>query len=623
MSGIKKEMVKWDKGKPIDPKMVKWDAEQKTKSLSQRAIDTVVGDDPLRQIALGSRAIAKGALLPVNMVMDLPMQIRNWALGEHNRLPSQYLDESLTALGAPTPEGKQEAIISAVNEGGAGALSIGSGGLGPIPKALQTARSGVIGGGASEYAKQEGAPWWLQTLAGVVTPMAFDVANVGSRMIYNAVAPPKLGGVSPYSQGGRELAAGNVLARNTAAPGAVVQRLEQDPTIVGGVVPRTAEIADDPRLAQLDKLLQNTRPDYRSSVVAAEGANNRVLRNVITGAVPEQVVKSADIAAKTTTAARNAALASADDVGKEAVNKIVSMLDELADSKLAIADANVRPALAQVRKQLYDSNGKLITDPDRLDAVRQYVSNMIAGNFDAPGAQYSKANKVLHGVLEKIKSTVDTKMGDPAYPKFPGYSESLRRTSEAMKPIEQSRLMSQLLEKASSKADILPGGAGAGGENYKIILSKLNSALSNERMASKVDRVLTDEQLDVVSKVVKELERGAKLTSMQRNRLGSDTFQNLSSAALFGRVLGIDLPPSAVAKAPDYIQKTMGWIANLGGGPQEKILSLVDEAMQNPRLAAELLKKAPAANLETFSEAFARKGREYASGGVIGGQKDY
>lgn len=594
----------------------------KEKSTSEKAYSKVVGDDPLRQVALGSRALAKGALLPINMVMDLPMQIRNWATGEQYKLPSQYLDESLTALGAPTPEGKQEAIISAVNEGGAGALSIGSGGLGPIPKALQTARSGVIGGGASEYAKQEGAPWWLQTLAGVVTPMAFDVANVGARTIYNTVAPPKMGGVSPYSQGGREMAAGNVLARNTAAPRAVVPRLEQDPTIVGGVVPRTAEIADDPRLAQLDKLLQNTRPEYRSSVLVSEGANNRVLRDVITGAVPEQVVKSADIAAKTTTAARNTALASADDVGKEAVNKIVSMLDDLADSKLAIADANVRPALAQVKKQLYDSNGKLITDPDRLDAVRQYVSNMIAGNFDAPGAQYSKANKVLHGVLEKIKGTIDTKMGDPAYPKFPGYTESLRRTSEAMKPIEQSRLMSQLLEKASSKADILPGGSGASGENYKIILSKLNSALSNERMASKVDRVLTDEQLDVVDRVVKELERGAKLTSMQRNRLGSDTFQNLSSAALFGRVLGIDLPPSAVAKAPDYVQKTMGWIANLGGGPQEKILSLVDEAMQNPRLAAELLKKAPAANLETFSEALARKGTEYSAGGIIGGRKD-
>lgn len=598
---------------------------------SKRALNYVVGDDPARQFAIGSHALAKGAMYPMNALMDLPMQIRNQILGEQNQMPSKAFDPATNMAGAvgtevPTPQTHTEQMAAAANEGGGAALSFGAGAVpaagASLPQALgATARSGVIGSVASEWAKQNGLPWWAQIAAGMAAPSGFDLAKLGVKGVYQTVAPPNLGGASPYTQGGREMAAGNVLARNTTAPAAVINRLEADPTIVSGVTPRTAQVADDTGMAQLDKLLQTTRPQsYGAEVSNMEGANNRVLREAMDKIVPAEVASKAQEAANATTAARNAMLQTAPPVTKASAEAIVERIDRLMDSKLAMQEDAVRPALDMVRKRMFDTKGNLITDPDLLDGVRQYVSRMIAGNFDQPaGVSFSKANQALHEVLDGIRGTINSSVRKEDF--APLYTPSLRETAQAMKPIEQRSLLTEILEKGSSKADILPGGAGATGENYRVVLSQVNKALANERMASKVDRVLTDEQLNGVAEVVKELERGARLTSMQRNRLGSDTMQNLSSAALFGRVLGIDLPPSVVAAAPDYVQKTLGWIANLGGGPQERTVALVEAAMKDPKLAAELLKKAPAANLESFGQALGRKTREYGAGGAIGARE--
>jgi hypothetical protein len=608
----------------------------------------ILGDDPLRQIALGSRAVAKGALTPFMWGLDLPMMLRNQVFGTDYKKPSQWFDEALTAAGAPVPQTKAENVVSAINEGGAGAVSMGLGGApslitrqapsllssvvpaasapvgaATIPTGLiPTVRSGAIGAGASEYAKQEGLPLWVQMAAGIAAPAAFDMTKTGMGIIGHTMLPPNRTGVgaSPYAESGRELIAANVLARNTTSPKAVIERLNADQTIVPGVNPRTAEAAQDYGMAQVDKLLQNTRPSFRGDVLGIEGANNRVMRDTLENAVSPQVADQASDAASRLTSARNIRLSNADPLDVASAQGIVNRIDGMMDTKLAISDGNVRPALQEVRKMLYDSKGELITSPDKLDAVRQYVSNMIAGNFDTPQNKFSKANQALRTVLDDVKSVIEKRVYDPApgTPGFPGYTESLRQTSNALKPVEQRDLLLKLVEKSSSKQDILPGGE----DNYRLLLSKLNSSLQNERMAKKVDRVLTDDQLNVVDSVVKELERGAKLTSMQKNRLGSDTFQNLSAAALFGRVLGLDLPPEAVAKAPDYVQKMMGWIANFGGKPQERVMSILEEAMKDPNKARELLKKAPAANLESFAEAAARKQREYATGAGLGSTRN-
>lgn len=618
---------------------------QRSREMSERAYRYVVGDDPMRQFALGSRNLAQGVLTPISMVMDLPTQIRNAVLRERNQLPSASFDEALTAAGAPVPQNKSEEMQGAITRGTASSLAFaamggakpnlgapsqalygpGSVTSGAIPTGIPTglgtaARAGALGAGTSEYLRQQGYPWWAQLLGGVVAPMGADMAYMMGKGVYQTMMPRGAGGASPYTESGREMAAGNVLARNTTAPAAVVQKLEGDPTIVPGTVARTAQVADDPGLAKLDKLLQTTRGSYAADVQNMEGQSNRVLRETMDSIVPQEAADKASNAAKALTAARNEMVKGAPNVTKDAANNLVKKIDDLMDSKLAVSDENVRPALEMVRKKLFDSNGNLITDADRLDGVRQYISKLIAGNFDEPGKAYSKANVALHDMLEGVKGSIDQALStlpkqwrDAGYKQGAPYTESLRKTSEALQPVEQRGVIGQLLERASSKADIMPGGAGATGENYRVVLSQLNKQLQSERMASKVDRVLTDDQLERVSAVVKELERGARLTSMQKNRLGSDTMQNLSSAALFGRILGIDLPPEALAKAPDYVQKTLGWIANLGKGPQEKITVLVEEAMKNPKLAAELLKKAPAANLETLGEAFGRKAREYGT----------
>lgn len=627
-----------------------------------KAAHAVVGDNPMQDIAVGSRSLAKGLMFPVNAAMDLPMQIRNYVGNEQNQMPSQAFDPAANlaeAVGttAAAPQNPMQRMTAAVNEGGGAALGFGAGaapasilrtgmaapswlqrvGAAPtataapgaavsaVPTAVGSSiRSGVIGAGASEYLKEHNFPLWVQIAAGAIAPMGADAAGMVGKGMYATAMAPKLGGASPYTQGGRELAAGNVLARNTTSPGAVVPRLGEDSAIVPGTTQRTAEIADDFGMAQLDKLLQGTRKDtYGAKVANMEGANNRVMREAVDSAMPASTVAKAETAAKTITNTRNAMLAGADDIGKQRADRVVSLIDDLMDSKLAISDKNVRPALDEVRKQLFDSKGNLITDPDRLDGVRQYVSKMIAGQFDSPatGTNYKKANVALHQVLEKIKGGIDDSLAEAPGVEARSYSESLRATGANMKPGEQRGVLQTILDKASSKADILPGGEGVTGENYRLVLSKINSALDNERMASKAERVLTDDQLTTVGQVVKELERGAKLTSMQKNKLGSDTFANMSGAALFGRVLGIDLPPETLAKAPDIVQKTVGWIADLGGGPQKKIMALVEAAMQDPKLAAELLKKAPAMNPETFGQAMSRKGREYGAGAAIGNRE--
>lgn len=614
--------------KVIKEKLYKAPAPQP--SMAERAYKTVVGDDPLRQFALGSRALAKGIMFPVNAVMDLPTMMRNQVAGmmggERYPTPSQNFEAALTGLGAPTPQSHSDEMVAAINEGGGAAASVpavqaAAKAQAVVPGLLQSVQSGAIGAGASEYLRQKDFPLWAQIAGGMLAPMGVDALRVGAKGIWQAMLPPAAGGASPYTQGGREMAAGNVLARNATTPGATAERLAAGVDAMPGTTQRTAEVAQDVGLAKLDKLLQTTRPGYAGTVLEQEGANNRVLREALDRSASAEAAAAGDAAAKVQTAGRTAMVATGTAVPQE-VGGVLRLIETLKDSKAAVRNPAVGEALEEVRKRLYDRQGKLITDPDRLDAVRGYVSDLIAGNFDQQGKQFSKANQALHPVLERLKTAVDAGVRETPGLETQSYSGALRAERAALEPVNQRNLIQDLLNKGSSKADILPGGASAtAGENYRLVLSKLSSALANERMASKAERILSDDQLGTIGKVVSELERGAKLTSMQRNRLGSDTMQNLSSAALFGRILGVDLPPSAVEQAPDYVRKVMGWIANFGGGPQEKTLALVEAAMQDPKLAAELLKKAPAANLESVGQALGRKSREYAVSGARAGNQ--
>src|SRR5688572_18790268 len=98
---------------------------QAPKGMMERAKDAVLGDDPLRSIALGAKGVAQGAMTLPLMAGDALNSLLNLGLPSKAQLPmaSQSAESLLTRAGAPSPQNPSEKVLQEVSKGAsAGAL---------------------------------------------------------------------------------------------------------------------------------------------------------------------------------------------------------------------------------------------------------------------------------------------------------------------------------------------------------------------------------------------------------------------------------------------------------------------------------------------------------------------
>ena len=134
----------------------------------------------------------------------------------------------------------------------------------------------------------------------------------------------------------------------------------------------------------------------------------------------------------------------------------------------------------------------------------------------------------------------------------------------------------------------------------------------NAIRAAEKDTKLSGTQLSLLKMVAEDLDSG--VLPRATKVAGSDTFKNMSTANVIGGLIGKqmfgDVPP-----ALQKVAAPMNWLYN---GTDDAIRELLVNAMLDPKLASNLMKKASVMTVEPLNRELQRKALALGYGAAFG-----
>lgn len=556
------------------------------------------------------RAAGLTARYAVEGVASLPGLVLNPLTVAAGQKPwTQALSNTLTSAGLPQPESPGEKVSAEVSRGLAGGAPVAAAAQ-KAAMAMKSAPSMIraiagapvvemasqgLGAGASEAARQGGAPEWAALAAGVAAPMAAQ--SVVSGVKGAAAAANELR--RPITQAGRDQIAADTLGRIVQDKSRALQNLDDyagavrsgKQVGVPGSKPTAAAVAGDYGLIGGEQLI--SRGDA-NPLFAARRASNNAARiddlaklNATTTELERLVTKRDSITAplRESAFAKNTQAVNYDSV-RDAVNRL-RKLPEGGKQETARALDMLNDWI--VARQ---SEGRL----SARDAygLHQDINDLIRGKIsDERGAVRLSA-----GMATQVKNVLASEIDKVA----PGFRKYLNTYSRLSRPIERLETITEKLGDAglSKVTTDLP----------QLTQDGAQFTLSQSKMRRAVDAINAEtrpalRQSDVLSRVLGDL--NAESAAMRGGKLpGSDTYQNIASANFLNRVLGQTMSESG----PGLVaRKTVGLamkpfesrindaIVNAYLDPEEmrRLLMLARTSRQSPTLAGVLSGYTPSA----------------------------
>lgn len=217
--------------------------------------------------------------------------------------------------------------------------------------------------------------------------------------------------------------------------------------------------------------------------------------------------------------------------------------------------------------------------------------------MDREGAAFSLASKQLNQVIRSVDDVLEATA--------PGYKEYLSKYAASSRGIESLEAAQTLRSKVLSTT---PDPSRVG----DFLISQ--PAFTRAIRAIKDDprTPLSKTQVALLERVGRDLDEGV----LQRGAKvpGSDTFKNLSTANIVGGVIGRQI----VGEGNPALQKLAAPLNWLYNGTDDKIRELLVEAMLDPKLAADLMKKASVMRVEPLSKALQKKALNMGYGSIFG-----
>lgn len=413
--------------------------------------------------------------------------------------------------------------------------------------------------------------------------------------------------VQPLFQGGQSRLAAQTLQTFAGGPQAsadAATALQAPGTILPGVQPTTAELANNAGLAQLERQLRNN-PEYMNALTSRNQAN----RAAMTGALGKIAGTDADMAAAVS--ARSAASNPLYSAAREAQivpdatlkalltrpslssawNRAQSLASENGEALVVGRDI---PATTTTHSMVTDfgspytttTAGQSQTYSGRAIQYLKMALNDIANTGPQNGMGAHEINSVkstLGSLNEWIQGNVpQLKAADAAY----------ATGSTPINQMEVGRALSDRL--LPSLADF--------GNNTRLNANSFATALRNgDQLAanatgwkgSTLEGVLSPAQMQTVTQVGQQLARRANADELGR-AVGSNTSQNIISQSVLRQALGpLGLPESMAERAA---QSTFGqsllrpaqWATGAG---MPRIMDRLAESALSPDKAAALLKQ--------------------------------
>jgi len=558
-----------------------------------------------RQLGLTGRAALTGALSIPTMGADALTGLINLLAGRQVMQPtSQGLQNLMTQAGVPTPRTPQERVVQDVTSAGfgvAGPASVARN----MPSAVQeffTKSLGTQGAAATAGALASGAARESdvgpvgQTLGALMGSISAGGA-VGAAPI---VARTSKEIVRPFTQAGREVITGNVL-RNLAAD--AEQAIKSGETYVpkiGGYTPTTAQATRDIGLINAETALRgmdNTKARFATQALEANQAQMAILNRLakdddaLTAAIKKREEVTAPLRegafANSTvdpdTFQSGVALTvnkTIDDILNSPVGKRQTVISVLNDAKDDIARATTPAELYEIRKDLRIAAQGLLDKSDR--------GGPTAGAYKA-------AKEPLNAVIRAVDDAIEAGAT--------GYKDYLAKYAASSKGIERLEAAQQFKGKVLSTT---PDPSRV--NDYLISQPKFLNAIRSAEKETK----LSNTQLAVLKRVAEDLDSG--VLARATKPMGSDTFKNMSTANVIGGMIGKQM----FGDVPQALQKVsapMNWLYN---GTDDAIRELLVNAMLDPKLAANLMKKASVMTVEPLNRELQRKALALGYGAAFG-----
>ncbi|MGJ7484345.1 hypothetical protein ACSFA2_03750 [Variovorax sp. LT2P21] len=480
-------------------------------------------------------------------------------------------------------------IATAVGEAAPGMVIPVGGGATAVGTGLRLAAAGGIPG-ALEYgsAGERAGRAAFGATAGVVGGQVLPAAG---RAVLEAV--PAIGRTAkaltePLYASGREAIAGRTLAR-AAGEGAqdVAQRLSNAAELVPGSLPTAAQVAENGGIAALERSVAAAQP----AAFAERGMQQAASRTqALRGIAQDDTARAAAVAA------REAATSPLYAQATRANYTVDPALERLLQT----------PAMQQALKRAEE----LAANNQRTFSFDVRNTDHFSGLANRP----SSASRQITGQgLQDLKMAVDAMLTDPAS----GYAGSAGNSVKALrgqllnwmeganpayrtarttfadmsKPIGQMDVGKKLL------TDLEPALNDFGGLASETASKFANAMRNADQTAIKATKfkgagmrdLMTPDQMGALEGIAGDLARKTNAQNLGRGP-GSDTFQKLSMSNIAQQsgapgVVGGALNLPGVSKVAKFLYSE----------PEEKIQSLLAQALLDPKIAGGLMSRTPAA----------------------------
>jgi len=211
----------------------------------------------------------------------------------------------------------------------------------------------------------------------------------------------------------------------------------------------------------------------------------------------------------------------------------------------------VRTAIDAVTNELYDADGKLITDPEQLYGVRKHIDDLLSKEAGATDPKSIRAASNLQQLKTALDGVIE--------PAAPGFKQYLKNFADASRPIDEM----EVLQGHQNKLVDTQG---------RMQLSRVQGMMRNivdSRAAPGINpyKSISDETMQRLWNVRDDLRRSASAQELARTP-GSDTTQNLFDLAKTGAAAGARMVAHGAAHAvapivgPIILNAVEGGIAN-------------------------------------------------------------
>lgn len=373
---------------------------------------------------------------------------------------------------------------------------------------------------------------------------------------------------SVFTKSGADRKAGAILRDAATDADSAITNLYRTQPVVPGSAPTAGMASGDEGVAALLNVVQDrvphvqkaahraatTRDTARTAFAAKVGgsaddlANMEAMRNEVTRPMRESVLSR---------------------VKPIPANALTDPLDQLARLPQMAGKTN-QTAIASVKADLQritnPETGAI--DPVALYEVRKDIGLMMDGKLSGDAANMKFARKVL----SSIKNAIDDQIDNAAEQKgiWKAYLSEFAGRSKA---IDQAATFQDVIRRS-----------GAGTVNPQtgepiLYASKLNNILRRE--GADLTKTLTNEQMDALRRIAADLsaEQAAAKASSSAAR-NSTTFGLLSGDAMLDKALGRVPGGGLISRGAQWVKQ----------GQQDRVLGLLGDAVQDPTLAAQLMR---------------------------------